>query len=91
MSHRNQPRNQKEEIATFLEKVRKHPIDKIISIDETSVVSGMSRNEGRQLIGKRLVEQTSHPDRFKKKTVVMAISSDGVEGWKIYDKGLNDL
>lgn len=86
-TYRNHPRNQKEEIATFMEKIRKHPIDKIISIDETSVVSGMSRNEGRQLIGKRLVEQTSHPDRFKKKTVVMAISSDGVEGWKIYDKG----
>jgi transposase len=86
-TYRHQPRNQKEEIATFMERVRKHPIDKIISIDETSVVSGMSRNKGRQLIGKRLVEQTSHPDRFKKKTVVMAISSDGVEGWKIYDKG----
>ena len=86
-TYHNQPRNQKEEIATFLEKVRKHPMDKIISIDETSVVSGMSRNEGRQFIGRRLVEQTSHPDRFKKKTVVMAISSHGVEGWEIYDKG----
>jgi transposase len=85
--YRNQPRNQKEEINTFLTKVRKHPIDKIISIDETSIVSGMSRNQGRQLIGKRLVEQTSHPDRFKKKTLVMAISANGVEGWHMYDKG----
>jgi transposase/3-methyladenine DNA glycosylase AlkC len=85
--YRNQPRNQKEEINTFLTKVRNHPMDKIISIDETSIVSGMSRNQGRQLIGKRLVEQTSHPDRFKKKTLVMAISANGVEGWTMYDKG----
>ena len=86
-TYRNQPRFQKEEIKEFFNKVRKQPLDKIISIDETSIVSGMSRNQGRELIGKRLVEQTSHPDRFKKKTVVMAISANGVEGWEMYDKG----
>lgn len=86
-TYRNEPRNKEIEVNGFLKEVRQFPLDKIISIDETSVVAGMSRNHGREFIGKRLVEMTSHPDRFKKRTVVMAISANGVEGWKMYDKG----
>lgn len=86
-TYRNVPRNKAQEVSQFMSEIKKHPLDKIISIDETSVVAGMSRNRGREFIGKRLVEMTSHPDRFKKKTVVMGISADGVEGWTMYDKG----
>ena len=74
-------------IKEFYEEVKKYKIEDIICIDETSINGLQKRNHCYNDIGKRCVIKTTSQDVFKKYTGVFAISSNGVEGWELYEKG----
>jgi transposase len=71
----------------FYKEVKKYKIEDIICIDETSINGLQKRNHCYNDIGKRCVIKTTSQDVFKKYTGVFAISSNGVEGWELYEKG----
>lgn len=71
----------------FFSKVDKYSINKIISIDETSIHAGMTHSYSRCELGKRCVKKTDDNRVFKKFTLVCAISSKKVIGWTLYENG----
>lgn len=79
--------NINKELSKFYEEIRKHPIEDIICIDETSIKSLQKRNHCYSRRGKRCVIKTQSQDVFKKYTGIFAISVNGVEGWDLYEKG----
>lgn len=74
-------------IKEFYQEVRQHNINDIICIDETSIKALMKRNHCYNEIGKRCVIKTQSQEVFKKYTAIFAISSKGVEGFELYEKG----
>ena len=72
---------------TFYNKIRKYKINDIISIDETSIHAFMKSNYCRSEIGKRCVSKTTNNKVFQKFTLVVAISSKGLVGYELYQKG----
>jgi len=77
-------------IKKFYEEIKKHKIEDIICIDETSIKSLQKRNHCYSSKGKRCVIKTQSPEVFKKYTGIFAISVNGVEGWDLYEKsGIN--
>lgn len=83
----NKPINYNEEYKKFYSKIKKFQLKDIISIDETSISVGMSIRKGRKEIGQRLDKVTKDNAVFVKYTLIMAISTSGVEGWILYKKG----
>ena len=69
------------------ELVKKYKIDDIICIDETSIKSLQKRKFCYSRKGKRCVVKTHSQEVFKKYTGIFSISTKGVLGWKLYDKG----
>ena len=90
---RNIPINHNERTSAFSRYMLNVDLTKIIAIDETGVYPNMSRKYGRELIGKRLIQKSYYLDRFKQKTLLVAISTQGVEKRKLYDTGTksNDI
>ena len=86
-TYRGKDRNHAKEMKDFHQRISQRPIDNIISMDETSVHVGMSRNYGRGRVGKRVYEYTKDNVVFQKKTLLVAINTKGVVSWKLYDKG----
>ena len=77
-------------IKKFYEEIKKHKIEDIICIDETSIKSLQKRNHCYNEIGKRCVIKTQSQEVFKKYTGIFAISTKGVLGWELYEKsGIN--
>ena len=77
-------------IKEFYDEVKKHKIEDIICIDETSIKSLQKRNHCYSSKGKRCVIKTQSQEVFKKYTGIFAISVNGVEGWDLYEKsGIN--
>ena len=77
-------------IKKFYEEIKKHKIEDIICIDETSIKSLQKRNHRYSSKGKRCVIKTQSQEVFKKYTGIFAISVNGVEGWDLYQKsGIN--
>jgi len=77
-------------INKFYEEIKKHKIEDIICIDETSIKSLQKRNHCYSSKGKRCVIKTHSQEVFKKYTGIFAISVNGVEGWELYEKsGIN--
>ena len=74
-------------IKEFYQEVRNHNLNDIICIDETSIEALMKRNHCYNEIGKRCVIKTQSQEVFKKYTAIFAISSKGVEGFELYEKG----
>jgi len=75
-------------IKKFYEEIKKHKIEDIICIDETSIKSLQKRNHCYSSKGKRCVIKTQSQEVFKKYTGIFAISVNGVEG--AYEKsGIN--
>ena len=75
---------------TFISFPGRHPISKNfigISIDETSLNAYEVRKHCYETIGKRCVIKTHSQEVFKKYTWIFAISTKGVIGYEIYDKG----
>lgn len=86
-TYRGKERNHTKEMEDFHRQISQRPIDNIISMDETSVHVGMSRNYGRGKVGRRVYEYTKDNVVFQKKTLLVAINTQGVVSWKLYDKG----
>ena len=81
------PVNIKEQLKKFYEEIKKHKLDDIICIDETSLNSFLIRKQCYEHIGRKCVVKTESQEVFKKYTGIFAISTKGIEGYKIYDKG----
>jgi hypothetical protein len=79
--------NINENIKKFYEEIKKHKIEDIICIDETSIKSLQKRNHCYSNKGKRCVIKTQSQEVFKKYTGVFAISVNGVVNWDLYEKG----
>lgn len=83
----NKPINYNEEYDKFYAKIKKYDMNNIISIDETSINVGLNIKNGRSLIGKRLYRTTKDNIVFVKYTLIVAISTTGIENWILYKKG----
>jgi len=81
------PVNINEKIKEFYETVKQYKLEDIICIDETSVKSLQKRNHCYSEMRKRCVIKTQSQEVFKKYTGVFAISTKGVLGWDLYEKG----
>jgi len=79
--------NINENIKKFYQEIKKHKIEDIICIDETSIKSLQKRNHCYSNKGKRCVIKTQSQEVFKKYTGVFAISVNGVVNWDLYEKG----
>ncbi len=82
----NKPINYDEEYKKFYSKIKKFNLKDIISIDETSISVGMSIRKGRKEIGPRLDKLTKDNAVFVKYTLIMTITTQGIEGWFLYKK-----
>lgn len=71
----------------FYREIKKYSIDDIICIDETSVNALQKRRHCYSEVGKRCTITTTSQEVFKRYTAVMAMSSKGIVGWKLYEKG----
>jgi transposase-like protein len=82
--------NINDKLDEFYEEIKKHKLEDIICIDETSIKSLQKRNHCYSQKGKRCVIKTQSQDVFKRYTGIFAISVNGVEGWELYEKsGIN--
>jgi transposase len=79
--------NIKEKIKQFYNEIKNYNIDEVICIDETSINSLQLRHYCYNDVGKRCVIKTNSQEVFKKYTGIFAISVNGVEGYKLYNKG----
>ena len=79
--------NINDKLDEFYEELKKHKLEDIICIDETSIKSLQKRNHCYSQKGKRCVIKTQSQDVFKRYTGIFAISVNGVEGWELYEKG----
>ena len=70
----------------FYDEIKKHKLEDIICIDETSISSLQKRSHCYSELGKRCVIKTQSQEVFKKYTGIFAISNSGVLGWDLYEK-----
>ena len=77
----------KKELKKFYSVADKYSLNKIISIDETSVYAQMPSNYSRCNLGQRCVLKTKNNRVFTKYTLVCAISSNGIVGYELYEDG----
>ena len=71
----------------FYEEIKEYKLEDIICIDETSIGSLQKRKHCYNKLGKRCIIKTSSQEVFKKYTGIFSISTEGVLGWHLYDKG----
>jgi transposase-like protein len=79
--------NLKADLEKFYKTVDKYSIDKIICLDETSISPYMMPEYSYCSLGKRCIDMTDENFIFRKYTLLVAISYDGLVGAKIYEKG----
>jgi transposase InsO family protein len=82
-----QPVSKSVELKKFYDVTDAHPINKIISIDETSLAPFMFHAYSRCNIGSRCIQTTSNNKVFTKHTFIAAITNKETLGWKLYDEG----
>ena len=75
------------ELNKFYKKVDEYRLDKIICLDETSIQLGMYPTFSRCNLGKRCIINSNNNNVFKKYTLLSAISSNGIIGYKLYENG----
>ena len=71
----------------FYEEIKQYKLEDIICIDETSIGSLQKRKHCYNKLGKRCIIKTNSQEVFKKYTGIFSISTEGVLGWHLYDKG----
>jgi hypothetical protein len=81
------PIDMKKEIKAFYKITDKYSLDKIISIDETSIHAQITNSYSRCELGKRCIKKTTKNTTFRKYTLVCAINSKGIVGYELYEKG----
>jgi transposase len=79
--------NINQKLKEFYDEIKKHKLEDIICIDETSISGLQKRHHCYSELGKRCIIKTQSQEVFKKYTGIFAISSEGVLGWHLYDKG----
>lgn len=84
---RNIPTDKEKELEDFYKKVKEYPLDKIISLDETSVGALLMPSYSRCFIGKRCTIKTNKNFVFKKFTLLVAISNSKRIGYELYENG----
>jgi transposase len=75
------------ELNRFYRKVDEYRLNKIICLDETSIQLGLVPDYSRCELGKRCVSTSNNNNVFKKYTLLSAISSTGIVGYKLYEQG----
>ena len=82
--------NINQNLKEFYDEIKKHKLEDIICIDETSISSLQKRSHCYSELGKRCIIKTQSQEVFKKYTGIFAISNSGVLGWELYEKsGIN--
>jgi len=79
--------NINDNLKEFYKEIKKYNLNDVICIDETSINALQKRNHCYNEIGKRCTIKTQSQDVFKKYTAIFAISTTGVIGWEMYEKG----
>jgi len=79
--------NINQNLKEFYDEIKKHKLEDIICIDETSISGLQKRHQCYSELGKRCVIKTQSQEVFKKYTGIFAISYNGVLGWDLYEKG----
>ena len=77
----------KQQIKNFIDKVKKIPINNIVSIDETSIDTHINPNYGWNLSGKKISIKNS--TSRKRYTVICAINNKGIIFTKIINNSAN--
>ena len=75
------------ELDKFYKKVDEYKLNKIISLDETSIKPAMLKEYSRCKLGKRCIVKTDDSYIFRKFTLLVAIKNSKCVGWKLYEKG----
>jgi transposase-like protein/transposase len=78
------PIDMKKEAEAFYSEVKKHKLEDIICLDEYSVSPFMIKTYSRCKLGWRCVKKTYDNIVFRKFTLLLAVSTKGVVGWKLY-------
>ena len=81
------PINKQNELNKFYKEIDKYPLNKIISLDETSIQPAMIMEYSRCELGKRCIVKTDDSYLFHKFTLLVAISNSKCIGWILYEKG----
>ncbi len=81
------PVDRNEDLKEFYEITSAHPIDKIVSVDETSITPFMFRPYSRCGLGDKCIETTDNNKVFTKHTFVAAITNRRCLGWATYEEG----
>ena len=82
--------NINDKLKEFYQEIKKHKLEDIICIDETSISGLQKRSHCYSELGKRCVIKTQSQEVFKKYTGIFAICNKGVLGWTLYEKsGIN--
>ena len=71
----------------FYDEIKQYKLEDIICIDETSIGSLQKRKHCYNKLGKRCIIKTNSQEVFKKYTGIFSISTEGVLGWDLYNKG----
>ena len=79
--------NKKADLETFYKSVHQHPIERIVSIDETSLTPFIFRPYSRCTLGEKCVQTTDENKVFTKHTFIAAITNSRCVGWKAYEEG----
>lgn len=77
----------KADLKKFYKEVDKYDLSKIICLDETSIQPYMMPSYSYGPLGKRCIIPTDDNFIFRKYTLLVAISMNGIVGAKIYEKG----
>jgi len=79
--------NINKELDEFYEEIKQYKLEDIICIDETSIGLLQKRKHCYNKLGKRCIIKTNSQEVFKKYTGIFSISTEGVLGWDLYNKG----
>ena len=79
--------DKQKELDRFYKEVDKYPLNKIISLDETSIKPAMIPEYSRCYLGRRCVYKTSDNYIFRSFTLLMAINNNKCVGYTLYEKG----
>jgi transposase-like protein/transposase len=86
-TYRGKERNHAQEVKEYVETMKKQNIHKIIALDETGIYAALHPTYARCDIGKRCYMKTTDQRVFKKYSLLVAITSKGIVGWDLYEKG----
>ena len=79
--------NKQKELDKFYKEIDKYSLNKLISLDETSISPAMIAEYSRCYLGKRCIFKTDDSYFFRKFTLLVAISNSKCIGWCLYEKG----